>query len=134
MLLPLESASERVGFHGARAAAQLPREASAFGIAGAAVGVNVDRAGLRQRLFARETIVGKKNPAFLWCDSAQAVAAWRGVLGDFQVSREAVNRRLQRGADLLLDLGFNSQEANVLHEYAPPMFVPSPSCGSNKSL
>jgi len=108
MLLPLESASERVGFHGARAAAQLLREASAFGIARAAVGVNVDRAGLRQRLFARETIVGKKNPAFLWCDSAQAVAAWRGVLGDFEVSREAVNRRLQRCADLLRDFGFNS--------------------------
>src|SRR5260370_42233938 len=93
IVLHLESASARVGFHGARAAAPLLGEASAFGIARAAVGVNVDRAGLRQRLFARETIVGKKNPAFLWCDSAQAVAAWRGVLGDFEVSSEPANRR-----------------------------------------
>src|SRR5260370_41015166 len=115
MLLPLESAAERVGFHGARAAAQLPREASAFGIARAAVGVNIDRAGLRQRLFARETIVGKKNPAFLWGDSAQAVAAWRGVLGDFEGRREAVNRLLQRCSDLMGDFGFSSEATNVLH-------------------
>src|SRR5260370_9348061 len=100
MRLPLDSSSERVGCHGARAVAQLLGEASAFGIARAAVGVNVDRAGLRQRLFARETIVGKKNPAFLWFDSAQAVSAWRGVLCDYQVSSTAVNRRHHRSAAL----------------------------------
>src|SRR6266481_8758887 len=113
----------RVRLQGARAAAQLFGKATTFCVACAAVGVNINRARLRQRLFARETIVGEENPAFLWRDGAQAVAAWRGILRHFQVSREAVNWCLQRGADLLRDFSFNSDDAKGLHEIAPSIML-----------
>ena len=106
----------RVRFHGARAVAQFFGEAAIFGVARAAIGVNVNRAGLRQRLLARETVVREENAAVLWRDGAQAVPARSAVLRDFEMSRKAVDRRLQCCADLLRNFRVDSDDANVVHE------------------
>ena len=77
--------------------------------------MNVNRAGLREGLLASEAIVGKKNPAVLWRDGAQAVAGRRGVPGDLRMGRKAIDRRFPRGANLLRDFRIDGDDANVVH-------------------
>jgi hypothetical protein len=126
VLLGQKAAATRVGFHGARASAQLLWETAILRVAWTIVRMNVNRARLRQRLQASEAIVGEKDPARLpWRSDAETMTARRCVGGEFRVRGETVNRRPHGRANLLCDFGY---DANRQHDLFPHVFSRIQSC------